>query len=44
MHVFIWPLLTLLVGSIVWHTRGRHARMRRLRAAEREADRKALSP
>lgn len=31
----IWPLLVLLVGAIVWHTRGRHARQKKLATQER---------
>lgn len=27
---FIWPLIVLTVGAVIWHTRGRHARQRRL--------------
>jgi len=37
MYVLIWPLITLIAGFVLWHTRGRkaHARRHALEAQQR---------
>lgn len=39
---FIWPLVVLVVGAVIWHTRGRHARALRLQLEAEHREYRAL--
>lgn len=39
---FIWPLIVLVAGAVIWHTRGRHARQRRLQIEAEHREYRAL--